>query len=74
MLNGSTYFVKHNIYRDCPGIGLAKTLMISLMAVLIKKYRFISTNMSVEDLPKWDGSGKFYDGLMQTQIRIEMRE
>ena len=60
--------------RDCPGIGLAKTMMISLMAVLIKKYRFISTNMSIEDLPKWNGSGKFYDALMQTQIRIEMRE
>lgn len=31
-------------------------------------------NMSIDDLPKWDGSGKFYDSLMNTQIRIEMRE
>ena len=62
------------INRDCPGIGLAKTMMISLMADLIKKYKFISMNMSINDLPKWDGSGKFYDALMRTRVRIEMRE
>ena len=63
-----------NVHRDCPGIGLAKTMMISLMVELIRKYRFISINMSIDDLPEWDGSGKFYDSLMNTQIRIEMRE